>query len=836
MLIGTTFAWFTDSVTSTGNKIQSGTLSLDLLVYDKTAGDYVSIKNTEDAIFNYEKWEPGYTEVKLLQVKNLGTLALKWVAQFVSEKQLSALADVIDVYVKPSATALAMPTERDVLDTYTKVGTVAEFVNTIETTTKGELLEGESAYLGIALKMQETAGNEYQGLDLGGEFDIRIFATQLTAESDSFDEQYDKEAPNATYEVTPANIQAYLDGEYADLENATLLLTAGDYGTLYLGRPTKHAGSNTVYICNTHGYETDSAEEFATHLGDGTYHTTPLYETTVRNLTLKAEDGVTVDGVLVTSGHTVGPATDYVLDKTITAGSLYYSTLRINGLTFDGITFDGRVNIETSDAKTVYDGVSFVDCTFDIGDTVSSNKQGIRYYNEANNGNVKNLTVDNCTFKNCYQGVYTANTNGITVVNSEFDTTGHNAIAIQSTVHGAVDLESVVIENNVFKNINDRIIRFGEIGADSDISVQYNYARNSGDEDKEVIKAVSIDSGAEFDVKFNDWGAGTVIANSEFSDTDTVALVGTATEFKTAAESGKDVYVVEDIEVVERIEAKGGVIDGNGKTITMSDAFNKNDTVIYADAGAVTVKNLTFDGIDRVAAIRTLNAELTVDNCTFANCTQSMTQGIIRCNLGNATITNCRFTDNTCTMVISFNYDASNDTTIMVENCLFENNTCAETAVVYTITDVGTTIKGNSFINNTVNISGNNNGATVYVGFTENVVVRDNLFSGNTVKALESSRERLSGGLMLGYKAVVTNNVFINNSVENKFGTSDLGRSVTASAYYGDIDLSGNYWDGGVPVYGVDYYNEYDYVGNSVIVDNPLTTYTIDDDGVGVKA
>ena len=172
----------------------------------------------------------------------------------------------------------------------------------------------------------------------------------------------------------------------------------------------------------------------------------------------------------------------------------------------------------------------------------------------------------------------------------------------------------------------------------------------------------------------------------------------------------------------------------------------------------------------------------------------------------------------------------------MVENCLFENNTCAETAVVYTITDAGTTIKGNSFINNTVNISGNNNGATVYVGFSENVVVRDNLFSGNTVKALESSRKRLSGGLMLGYEAVVTNNVFINNSVENKFGTSDLGRSVTASAYYGDINLSGNYWDGGVPVYGVDYYNEYDHVGNSVIVDNPLTTYTIDDDGVGVKA
>ena len=30
MLIGSTFAWFTDSVTSAGNKIQAGTLQVDL--------------------------------------------------------------------------------------------------------------------------------------------------------------------------------------------------------------------------------------------------------------------------------------------------------------------------------------------------------------------------------------------------------------------------------------------------------------------------------------------------------------------------------------------------------------------------------------------------------------------------------------------------------------------------------------------------------------------------------------------------------------------------------------------------------------------------------------
>ena len=67
MLIGTTFAWFTDSVTSTGNKIQSGTLVLDLEMYDEantTADKYASIKDSKAPIFNYDKWEPGYTAVR----------------------------------------------------------------------------------------------------------------------------------------------------------------------------------------------------------------------------------------------------------------------------------------------------------------------------------------------------------------------------------------------------------------------------------------------------------------------------------------------------------------------------------------------------------------------------------------------------------------------------------------------------------------------------------------------------------------------------------------------------------------------------------------------------
>lgn len=192
MLIGSTFAWFTDDVTSADNKIQAGTLKLDLELLDKEAG-WVSIKESKDPIFDYDKWEPGYTDVKILKVENEGSLALKWMAKFISTYQLSELADVIDVYVCPSETELNYPDNRN-LNGYKLVGTVRDFVNSIETTTYGNLDAGEVAFLGIALKMQESAGNKYQGLDLGGAFDIQIVATQYTNESDSFNNQYDNDA------------------------------------------------------------------------------------------------------------------------------------------------------------------------------------------------------------------------------------------------------------------------------------------------------------------------------------------------------------------------------------------------------------------------------------------------------------------------------------------------------------------------------------------------------------------------------------------------------------------------------------------------------------------
>ena len=195
LLIGTTFAWFTDSVTSSGNRIQAGTLKVDLELLDFESGLWKSIKNDKTPLFCSEQWEPGYTEVKLLRIENEGSLSLSWVAKFNASKSLSKLADAIDVYVLAygvleDGTDVTYPVDRN-LESYTNVGTLRTFIESLNNTTQGFLAGHETAYLGIALKMPENVGNAYQGLDLGGTFDIQIVATQAAYEKDTFDDQYD---------------------------------------------------------------------------------------------------------------------------------------------------------------------------------------------------------------------------------------------------------------------------------------------------------------------------------------------------------------------------------------------------------------------------------------------------------------------------------------------------------------------------------------------------------------------------------------------------------------------------------------------------------------------
>ena len=234
MLLGTTYAWFTDTVTSAGNTIQSGSLKIDLL--HKTGEDkWTSVKETPDhKVFDYDKWEPGFTAVEMLKVVNLGTLALQYKLALSiapgSEKtgpNGENLADVILVYYtntdeKPADYAA-------IKSAWTYAGTLSEVMNRPATFIGGQLKEqNDEQVVTIALHMDEDAGNEYQNLSVGDIF-VNLVATQWTYESDAFDQNYDKDATfpgefsaSATVSVTDGAVDQATtvgeqDGIHADI-------------------------------------------------------------------------------------------------------------------------------------------------------------------------------------------------------------------------------------------------------------------------------------------------------------------------------------------------------------------------------------------------------------------------------------------------------------------------------------------------------------------------------------------------------------------------------------------------------------------------------------------
>ena len=181
LLIGTTFAWFTDTASTGVNKIQSGNLKVGL-EYKAADGSWKDATNTT---LQFQKaagaeneqilWEPG-CKYKLpeIRVVNKGNLALKYTMKVTGVEGDQKLNEVIDWTI--DGTALA-----------DKDGNLAAGSEANPTVSEPMTIQGH---------MQESAGNEYQGLTIEG-ISITVYATQDTVESDSFDNQYDANATSA---------------------------------------------------------------------------------------------------------------------------------------------------------------------------------------------------------------------------------------------------------------------------------------------------------------------------------------------------------------------------------------------------------------------------------------------------------------------------------------------------------------------------------------------------------------------------------------------------------------------------------------------------------------
>ena len=234
MLIGTTFAWFTDTASTAVNKIQAGTLDVALEMYD--GANWVSaegktlqfkVNGAIPASGTQILWEPGCTyELPALRVVNKGNLALKYKVIITGINGDATLNDVIDWTIG----TVALGTEQ-----YLAVGANNEF------TIKGH--------------MKESAGNEYQGLTIDG-IGITVFATQYTHESDSYDNQYDKYAQYGERTVKNEAPVVGTNGTYGlvdsgrdniNTKNVTYSIPAGNYdGGFY----AQHFGINSTFDGN----------------------------------------------------------------------------------------------------------------------------------------------------------------------------------------------------------------------------------------------------------------------------------------------------------------------------------------------------------------------------------------------------------------------------------------------------------------------------------------------------------------------------------------------------------------------------------------------------------
>ncbi len=196
MLVGSTYAWFTDSATSANNIIKTGNLDVEMYWANGTlavpADDSADWTDASTgAIFDYALWEPGYVQVRHIKIANIDNLTLKYTVNIVANGVISDLSAVIDVYYVDPAVQVA---DRTALTESNKLGTLTEVLAGLGETGSGSLIAGASDTITIALKMQESAGNAYMLKSIGSSFSIQLLATQLASEEDSFGDQYDEMA------------------------------------------------------------------------------------------------------------------------------------------------------------------------------------------------------------------------------------------------------------------------------------------------------------------------------------------------------------------------------------------------------------------------------------------------------------------------------------------------------------------------------------------------------------------------------------------------------------------------------------------------------------------
>ena len=421
MLLGTTFAWFTDTARTSVNKIEAG--NLDVMLEMEDSASTTGWKDAEGETLSFLQkqangtvtqnanilWEPGCTyELPKLRVVNNGNLNLKYKVIISGATGDTMLLDVIDFSGKIT----------DANGVVTDLPSVS-MNSTTPVILDRELAAGKADTITLNGTMQTSANNTYMSKTVD-KITIAVYATQATGEYDSTTDQYDK---NAQYpEVSYAMVSTQ-----GELNNALTNPTDAN------GNPTKDVAvempANSKFTLDN-----DIANE-SNNNGKS------------RNVTFIGDGSQTVD--VVTNAITAeGGELNYQRGSSFTFENL---TIQAGEGNFDGIVCDELTykDCTIKGKLTLFGKATFINCTFENdmanqysiwtwggtdvtfeGCTFNTNGKAILLYGGAAASNPTNLVVNNCTFNdrtngaagkaaieigNDYNATYTLTVNNATV-------------------------------------------------------------------------------------------------------------------------------------------------------------------------------------------------------------------------------------------------------------------------------------------------------------------------------------------------------------------------------------------------------------------------------------
>ena len=266
MLVGATFAWFTDTASTGVNKIQAGNLDVQLM-YSTDFETWNKVTDTTKLFEDSTVWEPGRTEVVYLRVKNAGTLALKYTVGMynINEgkgKNVAGEYYYLSNYVKLGA----VETTAAYADREAAINAVNAEAKTLKSIGSSAIIgedqmvmlapEADAKTYALVLYMPTEVGNEANPKNNDPywaskfSFGISVNATQAEYENDSYDNTYDHDAPElfsaesfsyGTHEITK-NIQA--NGRYGAVQaekTAQITIDADVYAVYTKGKDGQNA-------------------------------------------------------------------------------------------------------------------------------------------------------------------------------------------------------------------------------------------------------------------------------------------------------------------------------------------------------------------------------------------------------------------------------------------------------------------------------------------------------------------------------------------------------------------------------------------------------------------